>query len=115
MKLRLCTVFILRLVVSVSPLCNVSHQERFRSSDSFRSMLMFPILHLMESIFQDSRVIPKKALAVWTGSVVARIFPRMFMFFSWISLGEDFSSLGIDLDAFSISVQFGGLVCRLFD
>ena len=37
------------------------------------------------------------------------------MFFSWISLGEDFSSLGIDLDAFSISVQFGGWVCRLFD
>ena len=81
MKLRLCTVFILRLVVSVSPLCNLSHQERFRSSDSFRSMLMFPILHLMESVFPGFEAIPKKALAVWIGSVVARIFPRNFMFF----------------------------------
>ena len=107
-------VFILRLVVSVSPLCNVSHQERFRSSDSFRSMLMFPILHLMESVFQDSRPFPRKRLPYGL-EVLSHGFSREISCFSWISLGEDFSSLGIDLDAFSISVQFGGWVCRLFD
>lgn len=80
MKLRLCTVFILRLVVSVSPLCNVSHQERFRSSDSFRSMLMFPILHLMESVFQDSRLFPRKRLPYGL-EVLSHGFSREFSCF----------------------------------
>lgn len=79
-KLRLCTVFILRLVVSVSPLCNLSHQERFRSSDSFRSMLMFPILHLMESVFQDSRPFPRKRLPYGL-EVLSHGFSREFSCF----------------------------------
>lgn len=42
--------------------------------------------HVSNSSFDGIRfpgfeAIPKKALAVWTGSVVARIFPRNFMFF----------------------------------